>query len=367
MLRALTLALAVLAISAAPAGADCAWQVRNDPVAVNALYPDADAIYYIAALPRPVAGSALTVTGTRPAARYMSFVAYDGLPMAAVLDEDLPAEYTLRIVSEPRPADPRPDTLYLGKGQLGLSSPVFYLYYRLYVPQARRGGVPLPEVALADTTLAGPCEDARDALPPAGEVHDAYTELQTPTVPFALRTSTSPPAWSVESGLTAGALGATGQDGAVSGGPGSNPHTLYVAAPVSRANGELLVIHGKAPTTPPTAREGEAPDLRYWSFCQNSRTTRYVACLSDHRVQLDEAGAYTIVVAAARPAGAENWIPFGPEPEGQILFRHMLPSEAFLPHSAQGAGEPLEASMGAYFPRATYCSAAAFAEDRCAP
>jgi hypothetical protein len=153
----------------------------------------------------------------------------------------------------------------------------------------------------------------------------------------------------------------------------SNPHNAYVSANDSRGRGEVLAIRGRAPTTPSTY-DGEpvmgTGDLRYWSFCQNSRTTRYVACLSDTHVRLDRHGWYTIAISdpARRPASARNWLPFGPEPEGQVLYRHMLPSDDFRPHSAQGAADstaPIDEAMGDYYPHAAYCTSARFDRDAC--
>jgi len=414
VLRRLTLAVAAssaLVVAVAPTAragetslGSCAW-VRNDPVAVNALYPDEDAVYYIAALPSPRPGIRISVRGRFPHARYMSLVSYNGLPMDALLDQDIAPDpgstnpfvphadrdaakraYRVALREQPAPADPQqrlPNTLYVGGGQLGTPAPVHYLYYRIYVPDkgtAPRGAVPLPEIVVShdrDIALdldALDCESLRDqaAGSPASGIHAAYANASYPTQTPASPTAKAPPVWSVESGLTAGALGYVDQGGAISGGPGSNPHNLYLAAPVSRALGEVLVIRGKAPTTPATfhgQRKMTRRQLRYWSFCQNGRTTRYVACLSDSRVRLDPDGWYTIAISdpAMRPPSARNWLPFGAEAEGQVLYRHMLPSPEFRPRSAQGADDsvPLPESMGDYYPRAAYCTVTRFEEDRC--
>jgi hypothetical protein len=401
------LALALVWAPAAQAGetslGSCAW-VRNDPVAVNVLYPDEDAVYYIAALPTPRPGIRWSVRGEFPHARYMSFVSYNGLPMDALLDVDIAPDagsfnpfgpgadrtaakrsYSVRLLETPAPADPAQraaNTVYVGGGQLGSPAPAHYLYYRIYVPDrgtAPRAGVPLPEIVVShDRNVsqdlgALDCESLRDAAAqsPVNGLHTAYAGLSRPAQAPVTRAPATPE-WSVESGLTAAALGPAGQEGAVKGGPGSNPHNLYLAAQVSRAHGEVLVIRGKAPSTPatfdgqPTMGTG---DLRYWSFCQNGRTTRYVACLSDSRIALDPDGSYTVVVSdpSKRPPSAANWLPFGAEPEGQVLYRHMLPSAAFMPFSAQGADEsvPLTESMGDFYPRAAYCTVAEFEADRC--
>ncbi|MGH7821802.1 MAG: hypothetical protein ACREQ9_18725, partial [Candidatus Binatia bacterium] len=187
------------------------------------------------------------------------------------------------------------------------------------------------------------------------------------------RGATNPPTWQVQSGTTAAVLGLVGFGDLVSGGPASNPHNNYVQTNLSRAFGEVIVVHATAPATPKT-RGGDpvmgSGDLRYWSICQNSRSTRYIDCMSDEDVALDPDGAFTIVVSTPdqRPANAENWLAFGPEPESVLLYRHMLPSPEFFPRSAQGvaaSGEPIEEVMGEYFPSTVYCSKTDFEENHC--
>lgn len=406
----LLLAVALAAPAAAPATTvslgSCGWLLRTDPVLVNVLYPDEDATYWTARLPVPPPGVSYRIRGEFPHARYMSFVAYDGLPIDALLDAHIPAHegsanpfvpgasrdaerrsYTVKIVGTPAPSDPserEPGALYVSGGQLGLPGAVFYMIYRVYVPDrglAAAGGVGLPSIEVVTPGDAEPvdlrgldCESLRGSIataPPAA-AHEALAGTSPPAGIPALQ-ARSTPTWTVESGLTAGLLGRAGQGELVSGGPASNPHNRYIAALVSRAHGPVIAIRGKAPSTPPTI-DGEpvmsTGDLRYWSFCQNGRSTRFVDCLSESHMQLDGDGWYTIAISAPadHPASAQNWLAFGPEPESQVLYRHMLPSAEFLPHSAHGAAEsglPLEEAMGDYYPRIAYCTAAQFDTDAC--
>ncbi|MGH7856826.1 MAG: hypothetical protein ACREQY_05800, partial [Candidatus Binatia bacterium] len=228
-----------------------------------------------------------------------------------------------------------------------------------------------------------PCEGVRDAEHAhsrgLAELLAAQALPVRPPVPIVqqnVQPVTDPPTWKVQSGSTAAVVRNVDESLDVKGGAGSNPHNTYVAAAISRAFGEVFVVRVKAPTVPMT-REGAAVmgtgDLRYWSFCQNSASTRYVACAIDEDFALDvvdDEPWLTLVVSGPgdRPANAENWIPFGPETEGILLWRHMLPNDAFFPRSAQAAAEsvaPLETSMGEYFPRGFYCSKAGFEADRC--
>jgi hypothetical protein len=244
-----------------------------------------------------------------------------------------------------------------------------------------RGGEPLPDIVA--TTAAGqdvdlgrlPCEQGRDAINAVG-LTDVQQQFETTSEPLAPPASPAgnPPSWQVSSGLANGATGGrAGLDQLVSGGPGSNPDNTYIAARVSRAYGDVLVIHGLAPTVPDTL-EGEpvmgSGDVRYWSFCQNSLTTRYVACLYDQQVSLNSDGTYTVVISdpANRPSNAINWIPFGPEPEARVIYRQMLPSASFYPYSAAhilASGAPVASTMGPYYPEAAYCSTTQFEQDEC--
>ena len=106
--------------------------------------------------------------------------------------------------------------------------------------------------------------------------------------------------------------------------------------------------------------------LRYWSFCQNDPfSERYVACLRDDQVRIDPAGDYTIVISPpdAWPTPAQrrcsvvaSWIPWGPQPQGVVLYRQMLPDPSFT-QAIQNVSYGSEAAqMGAYYPAGRYFS-----------
>ncbi len=97
--------------------------------------------------------------------------------------------------------------------------------------------------------------------------------------------------------------------------------------------------------------------LRYWSFCQNDPfTQRYIACLRDDQVKLDKDGFFTIVISrpADRPICAKNWIPWGPQPEGVLIYRHMLPDPAFRGAIQKASYGSEQKTMGDYFPTPRY-------------
>jgi hypothetical protein len=152
-------------------------------------------------------------------------------------------------------------------------------------------------------------------------------------------------------------------------GPGffSNRDIAYVFAATSRGFGELLVLRGRAPTFADT-RPGPAvmpsgQQLRYWSFCQyEPATQRVIDCRSDDRVSVGPDGRYTMVVstAADRPADARpecgvTWLPWGPQTQGLLIYRHMLPDPSFA-QAIQNVPQPGAESdtMGDYYPRGEY-------------
>jgi hypothetical protein len=146
-----------------------------------------------------------------------------------------------------------------------------------------------------------------------------------------------------------------------SGGFLSNMDNAYVSMPISRGFGKLVVLHGRAPTfaetypKAPTMPGGK--QLRYWSFCQNDPfSQRYVGCLRDDQVKVDKSGFYTIVVSrpADRPSCARNWIPWGPQPQGVLIYRHMLPDPSFSGAIQRAQYGAERATMGDYFPSPRY-------------
>src|SRR3546814_16715097 len=80
----------------------------------------------------------------------------------------------------------------------------------------------------------------------------------------------------------------------------------------------------------------------------------------------DSLGFFTVVVsdAADRPINAVRtnditWLPWGPYPDGLLLYRHLLPNPAFA-QAIQNVpyGSDPDAVMGDYFPQVAYCTPA---------
>jgi hypothetical protein len=126
----------------------------------------------------------------------------------------------------------------------------------------------------------------------------------------------------------------------------------------------VLVLRGRAP---------RRRQLRYWSFCQyEPASQRVIACRRDNRVKVGPRRYYKIVVSTAesRPRNARRacgvtWLPWGPQPQGLLIYRHMLPLASFR-HAIQQVREPGDErrAMGRFYPRGTYLKAAADFEKR---
>jgi hypothetical protein len=156
-----------------------------------------------------------------------------------------------------------------------------------------------------------------------------------------------------------------------------NPDNAYASTLTSYQPGRVVVVTGKAPTTPDT-RAGDSPtlasDMRYWSLCDNEYRRPFPVdgvdgCVSDHQVPLDGSGNYTVVVSPAgdRPATADAahhvaWLDWtNTSVTGVLIMRNMVVDPSFAQSIAGVAvGDPVSSTMGAYAPVAKYCSASSF-------
>ena len=380
---------------------------RFDADTVNVLFPDSSAQYWTAGY-QAVPGTRIRIDGIFPYARYTSWNAYDPVlrPFAKKSDFELVPDpgsanpflpgadrttpiaqrhYTLFITFDPSD-HPGPNTIYVDPAQH--PSGVFTL--RVYVPDKGRdttGGVGLPQVTWESTSSDGPpaitsaCRGVEK--PSSTTLTDAYAAMAGPAggPPYPGR---NPPVWHKFENICyagrdllfdnqiADGLPDSGQDPCGSFGSGgflSNIDNAYVYAFLTRGFGPIAVFRGRAPTF--AATYPNAPvmpggvQLRYWSFCQNDPyTQRYIGCRRDDQVRVDRDGNYTIVVSQAAdwPTAAQkrcrdaSWIPWGPQPEGLMAYRHMLPDPSF--HEAiQNTSRGQEAAqMGAYYPTGRYFS-----------
>jgi hypothetical protein len=379
-LLAVLVAAAALAPNAHAAGLDQTCELtatRFDADTVNVLFPDSSAQYWTASY-RAVPGTHIRIDGVLPYARYMSWNVYDPLlrPFTHVYDQQLALDagttrsYTLYITFD-KDFNPGPNTLYVDPSK----NPAGVFTYRVYVPDKHKdmtGGVGLPQVTWQPNSegapaVASPCRDLEK--PSVSTITPLYAQQDGPEtgVPMPGRPT---PVWHKFTNLCQAGddlffdnpygdnvpdSGSNPCSNFGSGGFLSNMDNAYVYTGISRGYGKVLAIHGKAPTY--GVSDGQ---LRYWSFCQNDPyTQRYIGCLRDDQVKLDKDGYYTIYVSrpADRPKKAKNWIPWGPQPWGTLIYRHMLPAPDFSGAIQQASYGTERASMGSYYPDAHYVTA----------
>jgi hypothetical protein len=135
------------------------------------------------------------------------------------------------------------------------------------------------------------------------------------------------------------------------------------------------VIRAKAPSFPNTTK-GQWPSardqLRYWSICQNSDSTRVNACSADYQSAIDRKGYFVFVVSdpAERPTNATarngvTWIPWGAaDANGLLIYRNMAPAPSFRQaiQTIQKGDDPQKV-MGVYYPEAHYCTKQTFEQS----
>jgi hypothetical protein len=389
------IAAAVLALpgGAAAQGLDTTCQfalTRLDASTTNVLAVDTNAVYWggtYAALP----GTRIRIEGDYPHARYFSWNLYDSAarPTDALADFELQPDpgggrYTAFIEVGARPAAPAPNTLHTGDSRGGT------FLYRVYVPDRRqdaKGGVPLPTVSFERAGGAG----GAPGIPACNELQAPYAwqlndliagapALPDPTADGQGYPGRNPPRWRLFENFCASAVDIMldNEDGEqfhpdarerCGDGPGffSNRDIAYVFTGTSRGFGEVLVLRARAP---------RRRALRYWSFCQyEPATQRVISCRRDRQVKVGRRRFYKIVVSTAqsRPRNARRacgvtWMPWGPQTQGLLIYRHMLPRRSFR-QAIQNVEEPGEERrvMGRFYPRGRYyADAAAFEKRGCA-
>lgn len=381
---------------------------KTDPATINVAFPDQAADYYTLSFV-PVPGLRLRITGQYPHARYISYNVYDPAlrPFGVLSDIHLAPDpgshnpflpgarrtvrhrsYTAFVEFGDKPAHPAPNTLYVATGQNGAPNPVASLIYRIYIHDkgtTPSGNVPIPTVTVEQSGSGDPVSPSvcgavnkpstttindlvansngvsqLDPVQPFGQPvprFEKFVNLPTSVSDFFLD---NPYAESIRPLLDP--VGANGGNGGFL----SNLDNAYVTTAVNRAYGEVIMVRFKAPTTPHT-RQGQRrmqahKQLRYWSICENEFFSQhFIACRTDDQVVVGAHRMVTLVMStpAQRPAKAlrrcgVNWIPWGPDAEGVLIYRHMLPDPSFA-QSIQNATVGHEATtMHRYLPRAKY-------------
>jgi hypothetical protein len=376
---ALTLGGLLVVPAAAAPDPSCSWIAKTEPDTVNVAFPDTNASYWSHPY-AAVGGTELVVRGTFPKARYFSFNIYQptAVPIDSIYDAQLRPDkgtgnpfagskrggtYTLRVVFTDKPAKPTPNTLYAGRMALrGLRNPGGILMLRVYSPPnpaSPTGGVPLPTVETrtsSGTTLQAGTACSNDLPQTGGALTRSLNEGSVPQDQPATKGTIS---WGRAYGNNAAGFFA-------------NQQNAYLSAGIDRVYGPLVVIRTKAPRFPNTQKgiyPSSRDQVRYWSFCQNSLTTRVNSCAADSQTVVAKDGYITIVISdpAQRPKNAVSskgvtWIPWGSSDEkGLVLYRHMTPAKGFAQAVQRvDEGEDPVKVMGAYYPNARYCTKTAF-------
>jgi hypothetical protein len=378
---------------------------RFDADSVNVLFPDESAQYWSARY-TAVPGTHIRIDGVYPYARYTSWNVYDPLlrpfthkadvdirpdagsanPFVAGADRTTPVaqrHYTLFITFDAG-YSPGPNTIYVAPSK----NPAGVFTLRVYVPDNGRdvtGGVGLPQVTWEDNSqtaapsVASPCTSLQK--PSISAVTGAYAAQSSAGDGPPQYPGRNPPSWKKFVNLCFAGQdlffdnpygdqlppGASPCDRFGSGGFLSNMDNAYVYTGISRSYGPIVVFHGKAPTFadtwPPAPVMPSGVQLRYWSFCQNDPfSQRYVDCRRDDQVAKDASGNYTIVVSppdkwpkrAQKKCPGASWIAWGPQPQGSMILRNMLPDPSFAEAIQKVQRDHEAAGMGAYYPAGAY-------------
>jgi hypothetical protein len=393
----------------------------------NFNYPEESATYWLARLRLPE-GSRLFLRGSYARARYQSLNSYSaGEPTDALADVEmvpLPGSvnpfvtghrrdldrraYRVEVRDAEPPAEGLPreqNTLYARPSG---DAPI-ELVYRVYEPNhglrlAGGGGLPKPRLRLSDGTVLRD----RAVCAAVNDPNREITVLTTPESQWAIAThapgcdpetapAVDPPRWkrffNLDYARAGFALGCSEQAEQAHrqiphedrGGFYSNGDIRYLYAPLNRRYGPLLVVRAKMPTFPRTyrgARRMGGGQVRFWSLCSTEGpvTTRSEDCLADRQVPLHDGRAFTIVVSRPedRPSNAVRrcgvgwlrWALRGDAAEnpdfGFLIIRNMLAAPRFAEaiQRIDRSGAESEV-MGAYFPRSSYSTKAAFEQLGC--
>ena len=394
---------------------DCFWArgpFSADPY-INVAYPDSNVYYWAAAFSMPE-DSILEIKGDYPYSRYMSFFSYNerGKPIGSLTDFQIQSEatnpfipgnqrsdfsrsYSIEVLNE-NPSANISENIDNFNGNI-LFTPEYnknqqLIVYRIYLPDKDidiTGGVKLPQpmLTLSDgTKLEGKqtCE-ALNASQPLQVSFDAlgippneYRELISQPDKPDTWPAHNPPKWFIQLdrksliGMYTGEIDPNAPRS--EGGFYPNLDNQYIRSILNRKHGKVLIVRGKAPTTPKTYFKSSSTkevNLRYWSLCSNQSfvNTRVNDCLFDEEIPINKNGFYTIAISREedRPRNAVNecgiaWLPMADDGDGMfdddvtiIQFRHLLPSNSFE-HSIQKVKrqDQLEEIMGPYMPKARY-------------
>jgi hypothetical protein len=430
------LAVVPAGASAAPAPQGsfpyCSWWAKTTPETLNVAFPDAAATYWTTPF-YAEPGLEIKIEGTYPDARYMSFNVYNeaggsfeanGVP-SGIADYEIGANagsvnpfqtegeaggsFTVTLSGAAKPGDANALPL-APEGEAGTgTAPLGFLLYRVYLPTGGNSTVQLPKLTFVrngqPVTLPR-CPSPSGKLVAAPKSKVAATKVAQQ---FAAKLGTKPTGRLLKAVLKVGKALKGGDEGtqpcrgsacpppmkffrASAESTNSffpNVNNAYVSALIRPVAGKVIVVRGKAPTTPsgtsPVPWPQPSLQLRYFSLCNNvyrspwpvvanptpGGATEY-GCAADYETTLNRRGEYAYVVAAPSQRAAiekagGTFIPLSttqPHARQILIFRNMLPNESFTQAvqnaPADASPEGAAQAMGAYYPRAYRCTLTQF-------
>jgi hypothetical protein len=426
-----------------PGGQDshtCFWGTSYTQETRNIIWPDSHTDYEVSTDTIP-AGGKIVVHGRFPHSRFFSFTITSPLgvlhsylydvnikPDKGSTNPFLPGanrnatqrSYTVTIVdqADPGPGHEQPNTVYAGvAGQP--AGQAFTIAVRTYLPDKGRdftggAGAPIVTYVAADGTTstrqaacaalqtkpgASNLVNVNPILFPESKIQQLLALSSSPEHP-----ATKPAAWYKYFGpswLLAPYYAGTSDQGMISSLPltatglGANPANGYVFTWLDRRFGpnhnghNIVVLHGKLPTTPATYAGGgrvrAGTQLRYWSLCNNEGLTSGKTtgpCLADEEIPINAQRDYTIVVSLPqdRPKNAGDrcgvaWMNWGTTGDGYtrrdstlLIVRNLSTTAHPAFKSAVqniASSATVKRTMGAYLPTVTYTTAAQFQKHGC--
>jgi len=388
----------------------------------NIAYPGTEITYWGAKFNTPP-GAVLTLKGRFPHARYSSFNAYEGggasasslsdqliRPDRGSINPSHPGKnrsaknrsFTIKVLGQAVPAKPARNTLY-AEPVTGASQDILY---RVYIPDRGRSlaggtGLPKPSLKLADGTvltgkalcgeLASSHDYVNNLLPQSVYDNLVNTPGKNPEVnpaepEFKFYKYFNLPNVLARFGSLESQMATWASNPTPVGTQYNNNDARYMTGAYSFKYGQVLALHGRAPTTPKTlngqkkARRGQ---LLQWDLCgiQALTTTKTYRCLFDEQVPVrGKKRKFVIAVTKAenRPWNAKRkcgvaWLAADPEGDGagrpdagQLLTRNVLPAPNFK-KSIWGVTSPFNAAetMGEYYPQGDYMSKRDFQSHGC--
>ena len=370
----------------------CAWPVEDSYLTANSGLPDTAAWYWGQSFTIHQ-GTQVVVSGVYPDARYASFTVYSSseLPftsngvVSSLADFQIAPDagsanpwrrvaapgghFTLRLRMQVSPGQVN----VLPLAPAGVTSGVGYLEYRVYLPASGDGShIALPRITVENrgsTQQLRACTSHTTAIPP----------------PVRQTTTTQAPTPSSSRPAPLQFFRAAFQTYF------PNPQTAYLLAYTTPpAASQVVVVTGKAPTSPPGAHPsiwpGASEQVRYWSMCVSigEGTDPVVVnhlpgghtdlgCRADDATKLGAGGTYTYVIGTEAQRAAIERVPgvtFLPLSLAQpaaplylLAMRYTLASPSFgsAPQNiVQTESAPAAAqTMGAYYPHARVCSLSA--------